>query len=151
MRPIRQEILSVATVLVVPAALLAVFPYGAVGFKASTLQAASSPSVAFVHLTAEEEAEALKAAKASWQADSASGRGMRAYLPLSELPEEGPNGPILDDSVWTWLRTALAPVEYGTPAWKPSAAAGEPEKIAAGEEEPASPAFSKEELLNIGD
>ena len=149
MRSIRQELLSVVAVISAPAALIAVFPYGAIGFKAVPRPTASKPSAAFVSLTSEEEAAALKAAKTSWQADSASDRGMRAYLPLGELPEDGPSGPILGGGGWPWLRSALAPVEYGTPTWSPSAAAAEPEKIAAEEEVPHATAFSKEELLRI--
>ena len=149
MKSIRQELVSLAAVLVTPAALVAVFPYGVVGFKAIPRQAASKPSAAFVRLTAEEEAEALKAAKASWQAGSSSDMGMRAYLPLGELPEDGQSGPILDDSIWTWLRTVQAPVEYGTPTWSPSCAADAPAKIAAEAEVPHVPAFSKEELLKM--
>ena len=149
MRSIRQEVLSVAAVLAVPAALMAIFPYGAVGFKAIPGRMASKPSAAFVRLTAEEEAEALKAAKTSWQADSASDRGMRAYLPLGELPEDGPSGPILGGGVWTGLRSASAPVEYGAPTWSPSSAANKPGKIEIGEENRPAPAFSREELLKM--
>ena len=149
MKSIRQELVSLVAVLATPAALIAVFPYGVVGFKAIPRQAASKPSAAFVHLTIEEESEALRAAKASWQAGSASDMGMRAYLPLGELPEDGQNGPILDDSVWMWLRTMPAPVEYGTPTWSPSFAADAPAKIAADAEGPHAPTFSKEELLRI--
>ena len=64
MRSIRQELISVAAVISVPAALIAIFPYGAIGFKAVPRPKASKPSAAFVRLTAAEEAEALKAAKA---------------------------------------------------------------------------------------
>ena len=149
MRSIRQEILSVSAVLAARVALVAVFPFGALGFKAIPLQAKSHPSAAFVQLTAEEESEEIKAAKASWQADSASDMGMRAYLPLGELPEEGTNGPILGDIIWTGLRAASAPVEYGTPTWSPSAAANNPDKIDSEAEEPRAPTFAKEELLKI--
>ena len=149
MRSIRQELISVAVVISAPAALIAVFPYGALGFKAIPPPTASKPSAAFVRLTAVEEAEALKAAKTSWQGDAASDRGMRAYLPLGELPEDGLSEPILGGEVWTVLRTAPAPVEYGTPTWSPSSAAGEPEKIAAEAEVPHAPTFSKDELLKM--
>ena len=149
MKSIRQELVSLVAVLATPAALVAVFPYGVVGFKAIPRQAACKSSAAFVRLTVEEESEALKAAKASWQAGSSSDMGMRAYLPLGELPEDGQSGPILDDSVWTWLRTVPAPVEYGTPTWSPSCAADAPAKIAAEPEAPHVPAFPKEELLKM--
>ena len=149
MRSIKQELLSVVAVLAAPAALMAIFPYGAVSFKAVPRQASSEPSAAFVHLTSEEEAEALKAAKTSWQADAASDRGMRAYLPLGELPEDGHSGPILGEGGWAGLRSAPAPVEYGTPTWSPSSAAGNPDKIDAEAEESPAPAFSKEELLRM--
>ena len=149
MRSIRQEALSVAVVLATPAALLAVFPYGVFGFKAVPLQMASKPSAAFVHLTVEEEEDALKAAKTSWQADVAADMEMKAYLPLKQLPEDVHKGPILGDDVWIGQSTASAPVEYGTPAWSPSQAADAPVKITAGEETPRPPVFSKEELLEI--
>ena len=149
MRSIRQELISVAAVISVPAALIAIFPYGAIGFKAVPRPKASKPSAAFVRLTAAEEAEALKAAKASWQVDAAADRGMRAYLPLGELPEDVPSEPILDGEVWTVLRSAPAPVEYGTPTWSPSFAADKPEKIEIGEEMRPAPAFSREELLKM--
>jgi len=151
MRSVRQEALSVATVMAVPAALLSVFPFGVFSFKALSPQTVSKPSAAFVRLTAEEESDALRAAKTSWQADGAAGRDMWTYLPLGELPEDTRNGPILGDGVWIGRQTAAAPVEYGTPAWRPSQAADAPEKIPVIEESPRPPVFSKEELLKIGE
>ena len=149
MRSVRQEALAVAVVMATPAALLAVFPYGVFGFKAVAPRTSSRPSAAFVNLTAEEEAEALRAAKTSWQAEGTADRGMRAYLPLGELPEDVRKGPILGDGAMFGSCAAAAPVEYGKPAWSPSQAADAPEKIKAVEEPPRPPAFSKEELLEI--
>lgn len=149
MRSVRQEALSVAVVMSTPVALLAVFPYGVFGFKAVAPRISSAPSAAFVHLTAEEEAEALKTAKTSWQAEGSADRGMRAYLPLGELPEDMRKGPILGDRLTLATGAAAAPVEYGRPAWSPSQAAEPPAKIAAEEEPPRPQTFSKEELLEL--
>ena len=150
MRSLASEALSAAAALSLPAAILAVFPYGAAEFKASPR---SRPSVAepaaFVELTPAEEAAALKAAKASWQAASSAEPGMSPHLGLGDLPDKSPGGPILGDAAFPAAGARAEPFEYGAPSWRPSAAAGPPRKIAAAPAEPAPPAFSKEDLLNL--
>ena len=148
MRSLASEALSAAAALSLPAAILAVFPYRAAEFKASPLsRPADVETFAFVELSPAEEAAALKAAKASWQAASSAASGMRAYLRLDDLPAESPGGPILGNAEFPEVRAK--PFEYGAPTWRPSAAAGPPQKIAAAPADPVPPAFPKEALLDL--
>lgn len=79
-RRLRSEIFPILSVLALAVALYAAFPSGAIDFLPRKPSASVSVYNAFVSLDAEQEAELLKAARSSWQSDSASRRGIRADL-----------------------------------------------------------------------
>ena len=85
MRGIGRELLPLLTVFAIAAAIVSVFPYGAIGFKArSTSQPA--PAAAFITLSDKEEETAMRSAKTSWQGDADSSLRVRADLSFGELP-----------------------------------------------------------------
>lgn len=146
MKSLRSELVRTLVVLSAPLGSLAVFPYAAVGFKANSERRDGMPYVAFVCLTAEEEDAAMRTAKSAWQMEADASRREQAWLPLGELPEEAP-GPILPQ---TGLRTPVVwpHLPYPAPAWKPTAAAPAPVRIAP-EPQPERPAFPRKDLLEI--
>ena len=99
MKGFASEIATLATVLAIPAGIAAVFPYAAIGFRARRV-APRPPAVAFVTLSPEAEAAAMRAAKASWQNDAGSILRVRADLSFGELPS-APEEAVLDVSART--------------------------------------------------
>ena len=146
MRALRREIASQAFVFALPAAILAVFPYDAVRFRASDAPAGRGASAAFVVLSDKAEAEALVSAKTAWQSDAPAGRRMRRDLALGDLPEP-PSAPLLEFDASSALGPAFPPVSYGVPAWCPTGAAARPEKIGREPARPRDAAFPRDELL----
>ena len=141
------ELLSVLTVLAVPAGIALVMPFGAFGFRAEQRERESAPVAAFVRLTADEEARSLRLAKTSWQGMSASVRNQRADIYFSELPAETFSSvmpvrerrPVSDTPV----------VECGLSPFLPSRRASPPVRIEAEGERKSPLPFSREELLKI--
>lgn len=147
-RHLRHDLISFALVAVVPVALACVFPYEAIGFRATESARGQSFSCAFVSLDVDEERAALAAARTAWQVDSAGVRGMRTDLSSSDLPPV-PTRPVI--SVRAGRAISVAGAAYVPNALPPTVAAPPPDKITAGtpsiSEE--APTFSREELLKI--
>ena len=140
------EMASFATTVVVSVAIAAVFPYGAVGFRASPADAPAA-AAAFVTLSADEEAAAMRAAKTSWQGDAGGVLRLRADLSFGELPEAG-HAAVLGVEART-VPPPASVVPYGAPPFLPLLAAPPPQVIPAEPPEKVAPAFSREELLKI--
>ena len=146
MKTLRGELASAAAVFALPAAILAAFPFDAVTFRARQA-APKRPTAAFVSLSPEEEASALRAAKTSWTSEAEGVRSMRAELHFAELPEFA-NEPALgmEDRQ---LRPQLPPPNSWPPPYLPSQAAAAPAKIAPeGDSEPPL-AFPRREFLRM--
>ncbi|MBR2838863.1 MAG: hypothetical protein IKE55_08775, partial [Kiritimatiellae bacterium] len=126
MKGLASELATLATVLAIPAGIAAIFPYSAIGWRARP-SAARQPAVAFVTLTAEEEAAATRAAKAYWQNDAGSMMRIRADLSFGELPA-APEEAVLDVSARTRPPRA-GDVGWEAPAFLPSRAAPPPQPI----------------------
>ena len=146
---IRRDVFSTASILALTVSVAAVFPFGAIGFKAVDPAPARVPGAAFVQLRPDEEAAALQAAKNSWNAEAGGVRRLRAELFFGELPETA-SEPALGVGERT-RRPAPDPVAPGRTAYLPSMAAPpppaiSPEKGADG----GKPAFSRDDLLDIG-
>lgn len=92
MRKFRRDLFSLLTVLTVILAVVAVFPFDGLRFRAAA-SVARPASAAFVTLTESEEAEALQVAKTAWQVDASGLRRLRVSLTVGELPEY-PHGPV---------------------------------------------------------
>ena len=146
MKRLRSELASAAAVFSLPAAILASVPFDAIAFRAET-KAARPPSAAFVSLSAEEEAAALRAAKTSWNSEAEGVRRMRAELRFGELPEcaSEPALGIAD----RMRRPQQQPQSSWPPPYLPSQAAPAPAKIAPEKESERSPVFAREELLRM--
>ena len=145
MRSLGSELSVLATVMAIPAWIGAIFPYSAIEFHAKA-PAAAMPSAAFVSLTAEEEASAMRAAKASWQGAAGGALQLRADLSLGELPT-GKEPAVLGDDART------RPPRPGSVAWEPppylpSQAAPPPQKIS-DNTPPPPPTFPRKEMLEM--
>lgn len=149
MKNVRREIFSFGSAIILPLAMVAIFPYGSIGFKASGICPSSKPFAAFVTLTPQEEARATTMVKAAWQSDSGQLRHIRADLSVGELPEEV-EGPVLEISAGD-LRIPAMVRPVAAPPFPPSMQASAPEKLALGAAAPEvrTAAFPKEELLKI--
>ncbi|MBO7683977.1 MAG: hypothetical protein J6T51_04550, partial [Kiritimatiellae bacterium] len=88
MKGLGRELASLCTVLAVSAATVSVFPYGAIGFRA-TAPSAPAAAAAIIALDADQEAAAVRAAKATWKGDADSSLRVRADLSFGELPTTG--------------------------------------------------------------
>lgn len=145
MRPrFRHEILSFSLVVSLPVAMALVFPYEAIGFKPAKSASAATAHAAFVTLTAEEEAAAVKAARASWRVSASEVRA--AELQIEELPER-PLSAVLGFED----RGGFVPVKamaYELPPYYPTSAAPSAPRLPARTEAPRTPAFSRKELLS---
>ena len=145
MRSLRSELLTTATVLAIPFGIAAILPWGALGFRATPVRSRVGGFAAFVSLTPEQEAQAMRAAKSSWRGGERAVNQGRADLFFGELPEL-PNPPVL--GIGDRTRTpAPSDVPVGRSPYLPSRAAPAPVRIAPPADGPTLP-FPREELLN---
>lgn len=145
MRKFRRDLFSLLTVLTVVLAVVAVFPFDGLRFRAAA-SAVRPASAAFVTLTEAEEAEALQVAKTAWQVGPSGFRRLRAPLIVGELPE-CPHGPVEPSPA------AMAHEEAGVrpaaPTAYPTGSIEPPRELAAEPPAPRALPFPKEELLKI--
>lgn len=141
------ELLRVGMVLSVPLAIAAVFPYPSLAFKARARDDSAPAFVAFVKLDGEAERNAIKAAKSTLRGETARLQRLRADLSFGELPAE-PDEPVV---ARPGRRTGVVPqpVEFGAPAYRPSAAAARPLPIEGQGAAAEASAFPREELLKL--
>ncbi|MBR3223115.1 MAG: hypothetical protein IKF72_12910 [Kiritimatiellae bacterium] len=146
MKGIAGELASLFTVLAIPAGIAAIFPFSAIGFRASPV-AAHEPSVAFVTLSEKDEAAAMRAAKASWQGNAGNMLRVRADLFLGDLP-----GGVEKETLHVAERNrppCAKDVDWTPPPYLPSLAAPPPQTIPEDAPEGEALAFPKEELLSL--
>ena len=146
-RSVRSELLFLAALFSMPAALSALFPYSAVAFASRPEARRSDPSCAFVELSEEVETKAMDRVRAALSVRRDRVGGLKADLSLSTLPEE-PARAIVSESDMGVLAGPVAPGGDFVP-YPPSMASAEPDKIEAAPPEAAAPAFPKEDLLRI--
>lgn len=146
MRSVRSELLGLSVIAAMPVAIMLVFPYSAVGFKART-PPPHAASVAFVELDESAEAEALNSARTLWRMESSASRRLRARLPLAGLPDDEPGIklqlPVVDSS------TAPQGPAYRAGAWCPSTAVRRLVQLPASPVKPRTPAFPRSEMLEL--
>lgn len=146
MKPrIRHEILSFSLVVSLPVAMAVVFPYEAIGFKPRASSVSRTAHAAFVTLDEDEEAAAMKAARASWRVSASDVRA--AEIQIEELPER-PISAVLGFGDRS-SAPAVKPVVFKMPPYTPSAAAAPMPKTAPGRDPVKNPAFSRKELLSL--
>ena len=146
-RSIRHEIANLMELAIVPVALLFVFPYEAVSFRAEEGLRDVRPVCAFVTLNEEDEHAALMAARASWQVDSKNVKRLRLDLSTDDMPPE-PLGPVFKTRPKRDESAALGS-EYVPNAMPPTLGAPKAAVIPVGVDGPvkAPPVFSREEML----
>jgi len=147
MKSLRSEMLSLMTVLAVPAMLAVVFPYSSLGFRGMPEPRPAGDFAAFVTLSAEAEAAAVRAAKTSWRGEDAVGDRLRAELRLGELPAPDASPVLSIDSRNRPVAGSRTPLPM--PAYLPSQAASHPARLPANDMPVAEPVFSRKELLEI--
>jgi hypothetical protein len=149
-RSLRNELFSLVAVLSVPAAIVAVFPHGAVGFVAEEDPGPSAATCAFVKLTEDQVASATENAHAAWRVSAEGVRRLRSDLSVTTLPEERPCA-VMDIASRTPL-AAPGRESYATVPLPPTLAAPKPARIGKGKAErsPAADAvFPRSELLSL--
>lgn len=146
-RSLRHEIANLAELAIVPVALLLVFPYEAMSFRAEAGSSNVRPACAFVTLNEEEERAALAAARTSWQVDSKNVKRMRVDISSGDLPAE-PLRPVFSTRPPRGESAALDAV-YVPNALPPTLGAPKAEVIQADADGPVKspPAFPREEML----
>lgn len=146
-RSIGSELLRMGTVMAVPLAVAAVFPYDALSFRVNPESGPASAFVTMVKLDAAAERNAIRQAKSSLRGESARLRRLQADLSFGELPEEPPR-PVLAKPEGLCV-PVLSPMPFGVPSYRPSEAAGRPLVIAVPKVTPVPPTFPREEMLKI--
>lgn len=148
MKPIRLEFASVLTVLTVPAALSLVFPFGAIGFRPESRSDRTGASASFVTMSEEEQSQAMRSAKTSWQVNASGERKVRADLSVGELPEDPSLSSL--EIVSGPTRSPRTVVDSPLAAYPRSLAAPAVKRIPReAEAESRTSAFPKSELLKI--
>lgn len=147
MRPFRRDFLSMVTVLAVLVAVVLVFPFDAIGFVPKRVSERRGPFASFVTLTDEEHAQAMRAAKTSWQGDSRGVRRLRVDLSVGVLPEDSSMA-TLDVGVRP-RRMDLPRVDF-VPGPSPDSVAARPvPRLPKAVDATVKQTFSKAELLRI--
>ena len=147
MRSIRHEIANLVELAIVPVALLFVFPYEAMSFRAEKDVRHVRPVCAFVALNENDEHAALTAARASWQVDSKNVKRLRLDLSAGDLPPE-PLIPVFETRPKRGA-DATPGSEYVPNALPPTLAAPRAAAIPVDADGPVKtpPAFLREEML----
>ncbi len=146
MRHLGHELATQLTVLAILLAIVLVFPYDAISFKATKVEP-SVPFAAFVMLSPDQEAAAIKAAKTSWiGAAGGHTHSIRAELPFGVLPDAEGKPVLTLAERPTPILPAPAPLK--PVAYLPSAAAPAPVVIPHDPRTDEQP-FSRQELLKL--
>ena len=149
MKGARREILSLLTALALPAAVFLVLPYSDIRFAANEASAPSAPFAAFVALTPEQEAQAMRRAKSGASAESGDAAFRPADLILNALPDDAPPPIVLlSDRA---RPPAPGRVGWTPPPYLPSRAAPAPATIPSEKGEAETSGFTREELLRLDD
>lgn len=146
-RRLQHEIYSFLLMMAIPVALASVFPYDAIGYRASEPAAEEPPRCAFVTLTADEERQALAVARAAWQVNAEGVRGLRADLSVGELQPTPMVRVLRARTLGDGVKSGAS--DYVPSVLPPSVGAREPKALPLSDESAKKPAFSRDELLGI--
>ena len=149
MTGVRREFLSLLTALALPAAVFLSLPYSAVWFHGAEAPAPSAPFAAFVVLTPEQEAQAMRRAKSAVSGEASAAAFRPADLILNALPDDAPPPIVrLSDRA---RPPAPGRVGWTPPPYLPSRAAPAPATIPSEKGEAETSGFTREELLRLDD
>lgn len=146
-RRLRSEILPLVVILALPVSLYFTFPSGAIGYSPEELPPSATAVNSFVTLGAERESKLLQSARASWQSDAASRRGVRANL-LS-CGSEGELSMIAAGIRLEFPERVVRLTEYEISPLPASVAAAGPSALKAAPSAEPAPAFSRSDLLKL--
>ena len=145
MRSARNEVLSLVTALVLPAAVFCSLPYS---FSTESKEEKRSPSdgfASFVTLASRQEEQIMKRAKTTRVSDS-SRNERKLDLILSVLPDDAPQPLLKTSEIAPARKLEIAPFQFGP--YAPTCAASRP-AVLKSEPEKAEAAFSREEMRRI--
>lgn len=147
MKSARRELLSLLTALSLPVAVSLVLPYSELWFMADDAPPPAAPFAAFVALTPEQEAQAMRRAKSGGQGEAAGLAFRPADLILSALPDDAP-APIvrLSDRA---RPPAPARIGFRPTPYLPTCAAPAPAVLPAERDAEPADGFTREELLRL--
>ena len=149
MKGVRREFLSLLTALSLPMAVFLVLPYSSLWFVPAETPDASAPFAAFVDLTPEQEAQAMRRAKSGGQGETTGFAFRPADLILSALPDDAPPPIVrLPDRA---RPPAPERVGFRPTPYLPSRAAPAPATIPSEQDAPTPFGFAREELLRLDD
>lgn len=97
-RSLRSELLPISIAVLMPIAMVLIFPYGALVPVDPSSQSVENPAVAtcaFVELDEAAEVEAIVAARTAWHVNSSGIKNLRIEMFADDLPEDDA-GPVLD-------------------------------------------------------
>lgn len=127
-RSLRSELLSFLAVMLVPFGIIGVFPYKAIGHKFAPTKESPKSFAALVFLSDEEELEAIRRARNTWQTSSPYEKGVQIDLSLEGLPELDTSVTIENPVIHVNSR-AFSSTLKDVPIVLPSLAAETPKKV----------------------
>lgn len=127
-RSLRSEFLSFLAAMLVPFGIMSVFPYKAVGYNFSPKKEVTRSFASLVFLSEEEEREAIRRARSTWQTSNLSEKGVEIDLSLENLPELDTSVTIEDPIVHVSSRSFSSTLS-NVPIILPSLAAETPKKV----------------------
>lgn len=127
-RSFRSEFLSFLAAMLVPFGIMSVFPYKVIGHRFSSKKEVPKSFAALVFLDEEEEMEAIRRARSTWQTSSPNEKGLQIDLSLESLPELDTSVTIENPIIHVNSRTFSSTLK-DVPIVLPSLAAETPEKV----------------------
>lgn len=127
-RSFRSEFLSFLAAMLVPFGIMSVFPYKAVGHKFSSREESPKSFASLVFLSEEEESDAIRRARSTWQTSSPNEKGVQIDLSLESLPELDTSVTIENPIIHINSR-AFSSTLKDVPIVLPSLAAEAPKKV----------------------
>ena len=148
-RKLKHEAVAAIPVAALVAVVFLSFPRDAATFHdTSSSRPQPSPSCEFVTLGEEQRLRAMAMVRSALSVNASGAGNIHADLSRPALSEEAPRGVM--PAEWRSRPAPLPAVAYGELPLPPTLAAPQPEALAPVEEEPAKPAFTREELLVPG-
>ncbi len=149
LRSLRHELYLLLEVMAIPISLALIFPYEILMFRPQVDSSPPLASCAFLTLADDEVARLVADARAAWRVSGGTAQGRWVTLSMEEIPEEAPRAVM---SIGSRQRVSMPePLTYTEATLPPSAAAGEPVKLAPSAARTLADnlPFSRNELLNI--